>query len=174
RAQKKELVELLDWANFETKTSDYTKRFTKFRRTEFEKMIKETQRIADVDYGNDSVKEADACMRGYFNLLQAYLQLDEPDEVNKELKVLEIPDEVIDTKSIKRYDNYNIYSRDIQRLRAIGSLDLSNTEVKDLTGIEYLYNLAKLQLNNAKSIEKIDLKELGGLTHLYAENSSLK
>lgn len=194
RAQKKELVELLDWANFETTTGDYKTRFTAFRRSEFEKMIKDSQRIADVDYGNDSVKEADACMRGYFNLLQAYLQLDEPDEVNKDLTVLEIPDEVLRKaiwgqlqrvddpykedklaeKSIKRYDNYNIYSRDILRLKSVGSLDLSNTEVKDLKGIEYLYNLAKLELNNTKTIEKIDLNELGGLTHLYAENSSLK
>lgn len=194
RAQKKELVELLDWAKFETTTDAYKTRFTAFRRAEFEKMIKDSQRIADVDYGNDTVREADACMRGYFNLLQAYLQLDEPDEVNKDLTVLEIPDEVlrkaiwgqlervddpykdekIAEKSIKRYDNYNIYSRDILRLKSIGSLDLSNTEVKDLKGIEYLYNLAKLQLNNTKTIEKIDLNELGGLTHLYAENSALK
>ena len=192
RADQADLLDLLALMEEEISREEF-KKYPESRRNDFLLSIDEGRRIANKDFKDAYVDRMMQSQAAYTNIMNSYFALEDQVE-EEELKVLEIKDKFLRKEiwkrmnrekdpyidmelskdSIARYKDYNIYSKDIRRLSTIGEINVSDTDIESLDGIDNLYNLAKIISNNTPKLKRVDLSKLGGLTHFYSENGGLE
>ena len=84
-----------------------------------------------------------------------------------------IKNQIEENTILKSDDQYNIITILQENIDKIINLDISNSKISDLTGIEYFRNLKELDASNNNINDVSKIVELGNLTKLNLSNNKL-
>lgn len=109
----------------------------------------------------------------------------------KKERVLKIPDENLRSEiyfAIQRavdpkpqledgeqpYESFNLYTSDLELLRDAEYIQIDNSSIADLTGLEYLSNIHSLEITNAPNLKKVDLSKNEKLRSVDLSNTGVE